>query len=58
MFWYIATIIFVIYVIYSLSSIKYQLGLISKHLHVKEEQMEKVSNDEIEKQLEEDLKQK
>ncbi|MEH7380264.1 hypothetical protein V7138_07265 [Bacillus sp. JJ1533] len=58
MFWYIATTIFVLYVIYSLSTIKYQLRLISKHLNVKEEQMKKVSNDEIEKQLEEDLKRK
>jgi predicted membrane protein len=56
MFWNIVTILFILYVIYSLSTIKYQLKLISKHLNVKEKESEKISNEEIEKQLEDDLK--
>lgn len=51
-------ILFILYVVYSLSTIKYQLKLISKHLNVKEKKPEKVSNDEIEKDLENYLKNK
>lgn len=40
-----------IYVVFSLSTIKYQLKLISKHLNVEDEE-QKVSNDVIEKDLE------
>ncbi|MEC2076894.1 hypothetical protein [Metabacillus fastidiosus] len=53
---YILGGLFIFYVILSISSIKYQLKLISKHLGVKEEEMVKVSNEEIEKELEADFK--
>jgi hypothetical protein len=56
--WDIIIILIILYVIYSLSIIKYQLRLISKHLNVKEVEKEKISNEEIEKQLEDDLIQK
>jgi hypothetical protein len=46
--------LFVLYVIFSLSTIKYQLKLIVKHLDVKEKEMVIISNEEIEKELEED----
>lgn len=49
-------ILFVLYVIYSLSNIKYQLRLISKHLNIKEIEIEKVSNEEVEKELNDDSK--
>ncbi|WML46760.1 hypothetical protein RCG23_14035 [Neobacillus sp. PS3-34] len=56
MFWgivfFILNIAIIFYVIFSLSTIKYQLKLISKHLNVKEEEIEKLSNEEIEKELE------
>ncbi len=45
-------ILFVLYVVYSLSTIKYQLRLISKHLNVKDVEFERVSNEVIEKELE------
>jgi uncharacterized protein YoxC len=50
----ILVILFVIYVIFSLSTIKYQLKQIKKHLNVKEKEPN-VPNDEIEKELEKDL---
>ncbi|MGG3801633.1 hypothetical protein [Metabacillus fastidiosus] len=53
---YILGGLLIFYVIFSLSSIKYQLKLISKHLGVKEEEIDKVSNEEIEKELEENFK--
>lgn len=56
MFWIILEIIFVLYVIYSLSTIKYQLKMIAQHLDVKEKEINKISNEEIEKELEEELK--
>ncbi|WP_269521431.1 hypothetical protein [Bacillus sp. J33] len=42
--------------IYSLSNIKYHLRLLSKHLNIKEIEIEKVSNEEIEKELNDDSK--
>jgi hypothetical protein len=48
-------ILFVLYVIFSLSTIKYQLNQIKKHLNVKDRE-QLVPNDEIEKELEKDLK--
>jgi hypothetical protein len=48
-------ILFVLYVIFSLSTIKYQLNQIKKHLNVKDKEP-LVPNDEIEKELEKDLK--
>lgn len=56
MFWLILAVIFILYVIYSLSTIKYQLKLITKHLNIKDDEIEKVSNEEIEKELEDDFK--
>jgi predicted membrane protein len=56
MFWNFVAILFILYVIYSFSTIKYQLKMISKHLNVKGEEVEKVSNEEIEKKLEDNLK--
>ncbi|KAA0548379.1 hypothetical protein FZW96_07330 [Bacillus sp. BGMRC 2118] len=40
------------YVLYSLSVIKHQQRLMMKHFSIKEEKPERVSNDEIEKELE------
>jgi hypothetical protein len=48
-------ILFVLYVIFSLSTIKYQLNQIKKHYNVKDKEP-LVPNDEIEKELEKDLK--
>jgi hypothetical protein len=48
-------ILFVLYVIFSLSTIEYQLNQIKKQLDVKDKEP-LVSNDEIEKELEKDLK--
>jgi hypothetical protein len=56
MLWDIVIILFALYVIYSLSTIKYQLKLITKRLNVKDEKVQKVSNEEIEKELEDELK--
>ncbi|QOR64897.1 hypothetical protein IM538_13675 [Cytobacillus suaedae] len=55
MLWDIVIILIILYVIYSLSTIKYQLKLITKHLNVKDEKVQKVSNEEIEKELEDEL---
>lgn len=45
--------LFMIYVIYRLASIKYQLNLISQHLNIEDDDdKEKVCNEEIEKELE------
>ncbi|MEO2076634.1 MAG: hypothetical protein ABGX20_14790 [Bacillus sp. (in: firmicutes)] len=49
---WIVLLLFMIYVVFSLSTIKYQLKLITKHLNVKDEEHQKVSNDVIEKDLE------
>lgn len=55
MFWGIVAIFFMLYVIFSLSTMKYQLKLISKKLNVEDAEEElKVSNAEIEKELEDD----
>ncbi|HYK72918.1 MAG TPA: hypothetical protein VEV44_07280 [Pseudoneobacillus sp.] len=56
MFWNILAVIFILYVIYSLSTIKYQLKMISKHLDVKEKEISNISNEEIEKELEDDFR--
>lgn len=42
--------------IYSLSTTKYQLKLIAKHLDVIEKEIDKISNEEIEKELEDEFK--
>lgn len=52
MVWIVLLLLFMIYVVFSLSTIKYQLKLITKHLNVKDEEHQKVSNDVIEKDLE------
>ncbi|MCF6136601.1 hypothetical protein [Pseudalkalibacillus berkeleyi] len=52
----IVNLLIVIYVIFSLSTIKHQLNLISKQININEEMIQTVSNEEIEKELEEDLK--
>lgn len=54
--WSIVSILFILYVVYSLSTIKYQLKQISKHLNIKDDETEKVSNEEIEKELENNFK--
>lgn len=58
MFWLVwgILILFILYVIYSLSTIKNQLKQISKHLNVKDDDIERVSNEEIEKELEDNIK--
>lgn len=48
-------IVILLYIIFSLSTIKYELKLIKKHLNVQEKEPY-ISNDEIEKELENDLK--
>ena len=49
-------IVFMLYVIFSLSTIKYQLKIITEHLGVKEEKkIATISNEEIEKELENEL---
>jgi hypothetical protein len=50
----ILAILFVLYVVFSLSTIKYQLKLIVKHLGIKEKEIVKISNAEIEKELEDE----
>lgn len=52
MVWIVLLLLFMIYVVFSLSTIKYQLKLITKHLNIKDEEHQKVSNDVIEKDLE------
>ena len=61
MFWGIVffslNIAIILYVIISLSSIKFKLNLIMKHLSIKEEEeTDLVTNEEIEKELEENDK--
>lgn len=56
MFLDIVIILIILYVIFSLSTIKCQLKLIMKHLNVKDEELKKVSNEVIEKELEDELK--
>lgn len=54
--WSIIAIPIIIYVLYRLSTMSKQLEQISKHLNIKEDDIEEVSNEEIEKELEENLK--
>ncbi len=56
MFLLALNILFVLYVLFSLSTIKHQLKMITQHLNIKEIETQKVSNAEIEKELEEDFK--
>lgn len=56
MFWSIAAVLFILYVIFSLSTIKYQLKRIIEHLDIKDGHIQKVSNEEIEEELEKGLK--
>lgn len=48
----VLAVIFVLYVIFSLSTIKNQLKSIVKHLDIKEKEIVNISNEEIEKELE------
>ena len=55
MFWQIIVILFILFVMYSLSSINNQLKLITKHLGAQGKEMDviaKVSDEEIEEELE------
>ncbi|MBU8878869.1 MULTISPECIES: hypothetical protein [Bacillaceae] len=56
MFWSIVAVLFILYVVFSLSTIKYQLKQISKHLNIKDVGIQRVSDDEIEKELEDNSK--
>ncbi|MBU8878832.1 hypothetical protein BGM26_07510 [Bacillus sp. FJAT-29790] len=56
MFWSIVAVSFIIYVVFSLSTIKYQLKQISKHLNIKDVGIQRVSDEEIEKELEDNSK--
>lgn len=60
MLWIILLAIFVLYVIYRLSTIQHQLKLITKHLGIQEEKEESIfmSDEQIEEQLVEELKNK
>lgn len=55
--WIILVMAFVFYVVYSLSTIKDQLKIISEHLNIKEKEpkINNISNEEIEKELEDEL---
>lgn len=58
MFWFLLIIIIlvILYILHSLVTIKHQLQLIIKHLNIKEvEELDEISNEEIEKILEDDL---
>lgn len=52
MLWIFLVLLFMVYVIYSLSAIKNQLKLITEHLDIKEKEIIKISNEDIEKELE------
>lgn len=54
MLWIIPVVLFVVYVIYRLSTINHQLKVIAKHLDVKDEESDYISNEEIEKELEDE----
>lgn len=54
MIWFILGGGFILYVIFTLSTIKYQLRLIINHLNINEE-IQKIPNEEIEKELEDHL---
>ncbi|WLD93047.1 hypothetical protein [Alkalihalobacillus sp. AL-G] len=45
-------VLFILYVIFSLSTIKHKLNLIMEHFNIVEEEETKVSNEEIENELE------
>jgi predicted membrane protein len=51
--WTIVAIPIIFYVIYRLSTISKQLEQISKHLNIQDDEIEKISNEEIERELEE-----
>lgn len=48
----IANVLIILYIIFSLASIKHQLNLISRHLNMNEEAFNKVCDEEIEDELE------
>lgn len=54
--WTILAIPIIFYICYRLSTINRQLEKISKHLNIQEDEIEEVSNEEIEKELEEKLR--
>ncbi|WP_170289745.1 hypothetical protein [Cytobacillus depressus] len=56
MFWSILAVLFILYVVFSLSTIKYQLKQISKHHNIKDVGIQRVSNEEIEKELDDNSK--
>lgn len=57
MLWNILLVLLALYVIYSLSTIKHQLKLITKHLNIKEEKEEivQIGKEDIEKELEDEF---
>ncbi|WP_181884658.1 hypothetical protein [Neobacillus piezotolerans] len=52
MVWFVLIGLWMVYVAFSLSTIKHKLNLIMKHLKIEPEKRPKVSNEEIEKELE------
>ncbi|WP_221567787.1 hypothetical protein [Alkalihalobacillus sp. TS-13] len=46
--WIVLNILFILYVIYSLSTIKHQLNTMSKHFNITEEESKLINNEEIE----------
>jgi hypothetical protein len=57
-FWFIVNILIVLYIIHSLSTIKHQLRQISKRLNLNEIGEVNLSDEEIEKLLEDDVNHK
>lgn len=57
MLWIIVVIVFMLYVMYSISTIKYQLKMIAAHLGIeeKDKKIATISDEEIEKELENEL---
>ncbi|MFE8697547.1 hypothetical protein ACFYKT_14485 [Cytobacillus sp. FJAT-53684] len=56
MFWSIVAVLFILYVVFSLSTIKYQLKQIQKQLKIKDVGIEKLSDEQMEKELEDNFK--
>lgn len=54
--WSIVAIPIIFYVIYRLSTMSKQLEQIAKHLNIQDDDIVKMSNEEIEKELEENFK--
>ena len=56
MFWSSVAVLFILYVVFSLSTIKYQLKQIQKQLKIKDVGIEKLSDEQMEKELEDNFK--